>query len=226
MFRADWNVVQTRVIELAQIAERSRKCETNAARGHRVLRYAPWRVAFWFRGTKMPNVLIVACSHPGRCPGLWATFGLTARPNHFQNAVLKSAISRQAKVSKLSLVFWLNEIVHKCTTFQGHICNNIRFDTPSFILLSVIRDRDDSLRNFFPSKTFQPFIYCAIDLFISGLPLNGWARQPFIAEGSGPERDLFAGYILLVSLPFVFVFSNDIFTSPQLRGSCTIVVGK
>ena len=189
-----------RVIEFAQIAERSRKCEINAARGG--IACDVTRSGAWHFGTKMPNVLIVAYAHPGRCPGLWATFGLTARPNHFQNTV------------------------HKCTTFQSHICNNIRFDTPSFILPSVLRDMDDSLRNFFPSKTFQPFIYCAIDLFISGLPMNGWARQPFIAEGSGPERDLFAGYILLVSLPFVFVFSNDIFTSPQLRGRHTTIAGR
>ena len=33
-------------------------------------------------GTKMPNVMFTAYVSPGRCPGLWATFGLTARPNH------------------------------------------------------------------------------------------------------------------------------------------------
>ena len=150
----------------------------------------------------MPNVLIVAYAHPGRCPGLWATFGLTARPNHFQNTV------------------------HKCTTFQGHICNNIRFDTSSFSLPTVLRDKDDSLRNFFPLKTFQPFSFCHIHLFISGLLLNGWVRQPFIAEGFGPGGDLFADYILLVSLPFVFVISKVIFTSPQLRGRHTTIVGR
>ena len=31
---------------------------------------------------KMPNVSIAVYVPPGRCPGLWATFGLTARPNH------------------------------------------------------------------------------------------------------------------------------------------------
>ena len=31
---------------------------------------------------KMPNVSIAVYVSPGRCPGLWATFGLTARPNH------------------------------------------------------------------------------------------------------------------------------------------------
>ena len=30
----------------------------------------------------MPNVSIAVYVSPGRCPGLWATFGLTARPNH------------------------------------------------------------------------------------------------------------------------------------------------
>ena len=30
-------------------------------------------------GTKMPNVLFIAIAYPGRCPGLWATFGLSAR---------------------------------------------------------------------------------------------------------------------------------------------------
>ena len=33
-------------------------------------------------GAKMPNVSIAVHVPPGRCPGLWATFGLTARPNH------------------------------------------------------------------------------------------------------------------------------------------------
>ena len=33
-------------------------------------------------GAKMPNVSIAVHVSPGRCPGLWATFGLTARPNH------------------------------------------------------------------------------------------------------------------------------------------------
>ena len=33
-------------------------------------------------GEKMPNVSIAVYVPPGRCPGLWATFGLTARPNH------------------------------------------------------------------------------------------------------------------------------------------------
>ena len=114
----------------------------------------------------------------------------------------------------------------KCTTFQGHICKNIHFDTPSFILPTVLRDKDDSLRNFFPSKTFQPFSFCHIHLFISGLPLNGWACKPFIAEGFGSGGDLFTDYILLVSLPFVYVFSKDIFTSPQLRGRHTTIVGR
>ena len=31
---------------------------------------------------KMPNVSIAVYVPPGRCPGLCATFGLTARPNH------------------------------------------------------------------------------------------------------------------------------------------------
>ena len=34
-------------------------------------------------GAKMPNVSIAVYVSPGRCPGLWATFGLTARPNSF-----------------------------------------------------------------------------------------------------------------------------------------------
>ena len=33
-------------------------------------------------GAKMPNVSIAVYVPPGRCPGLWATFGLTARPDH------------------------------------------------------------------------------------------------------------------------------------------------
>ena len=36
----------------------------------------------FLRSAKMPNVSIAVYVSPGRCPGLWATFGLTASPNH------------------------------------------------------------------------------------------------------------------------------------------------
>ena len=50
---------------------------------------APWHCkrgyALEARGifalAKMPNVLIANNVSPGRCPVLWATLGLTARPN-------------------------------------------------------------------------------------------------------------------------------------------------
>ena len=42
-------------------------------------------------GAKMPNVSIAVYVPPGRCPGLWATIGLTARPTCAANAV-KSCI--------------------------------------------------------------------------------------------------------------------------------------
>ena len=127
----------------------------------------------------------------------------------------------------------------KCTTFQGHICKNIHFDTPSFILPTVLRDKDDSLRNFFPSKTFQPFSFCHIHLFISGLPLNGWACKPFIAEGFGSGGDLFADYFTCLSALCVRFFKGHFYfptiagkahhncgaTSPQLWGRYTTVVG-
>ena len=38
-------------------------------------------------GAKMPNVSIAVYVPPGRCPGLWATFGLTARHTYAANAV-------------------------------------------------------------------------------------------------------------------------------------------
>ena len=130
---------------------------------------------------------------------------------------------------------------YQCTTFQGHICNNIHFDTPFFILPTVLRDKDDSLRNFFPSQTIQPFIYCAIVLFISGLPLNGWACQPFIAEGFGPGRGFISrlyftcfsalcirflkGYFYFPTLAGK-VLHNCGAASPQLRGRYTAVVGQ
>ena len=40
-------------------------------------------------GAKMPNVSIAVNVAPGRCPGLWATFGLTARPNHLLGVLHK-----------------------------------------------------------------------------------------------------------------------------------------
>ena len=47
-----------------------------------------------------------------------------------------------------------------------------------------------------------------------------------LLKGLGLEGDLLADYILLVSLSFVFVFSKGIFTSPQLRGRYTTIVGR
>ena len=41
-----------------------------------------------------------------------------------------------------------------------------------------------------------------------------------------PTGALFAGHILLVSLPYSFVFSTDILIAPQLRGNCTTIVGQ
>ena len=46
--------------------------------------YAPEaRGIFEPYGSKMPNVLFNAIAFPGRCPGLGATIGLTARHNHY-----------------------------------------------------------------------------------------------------------------------------------------------
>ena len=119
-----------------------------------------------------------------------------------------------------------NQFSSKCTTFQGNIRSNIHLDTPFFILPTVLRDKDDSLRNFFPSKTFQPFIYCAIDLFISSLPLNGWVRQPFIADGFGPGGDCSRAIFYLFLCPLISFFQRSFFTSPQLRGRLTTIVGR
>ena len=53
---------------------------------------APWHCLLELRArgawhfcasAKMPNVLIAEYVHPGRCPGLWATIGLSARPIFF-----------------------------------------------------------------------------------------------------------------------------------------------
>ena len=116
---------------------------------------------------------------------------------------------------------------------QGHICKNIHFDTPSFILPTVLRDKDDPLRNFFPSQTFQLFIYCAIDLFISGLPLNGWACQPFIAERVRPEGIYSRVLFYLFLCPFISFFQRSFLLphncgegTPQLWGDFTTIVGK
>ena len=43
-------------------------------------------------GAKMPNVSIAVYVPPGRCPGLWATFGLSARPNHLLGVCANSFI--------------------------------------------------------------------------------------------------------------------------------------
>ena len=40
-----------------------------------------------FARAKMPNVSIAVYVPPGRCPGLRATIGLTARPNHLTSVL-------------------------------------------------------------------------------------------------------------------------------------------
>ena len=126
-----------------------------------------------------------------------------------------------------------NQFSCKWTTFQGNIRSNIHLDTPFFILPTVLRDKDDSFRNFFPSKTFQPFIYCAIDLFISSLPLNGWVRQPFIADGFGPGGDCSRAIFYLFLCPLISFFQRSFLLphncgegSPQLWGGFTTIVGR
>ena len=45
-------------------------------------------------------------------------------------------------------------------------------------------------------------------MFISGLPLNGWARQPFIAEGLGPEGIYSQTIVYLFLRPLFLFFFN------------------
>ena len=135
----------------------------------------------------------------------------------------------------------MKQTSYKCTTFQGHIRSNIHFDTPFFILPTVLRGKDDSLPNFFPLKTFQPFSFRHIRLFISGLPLNGWAHQPFIAEGFGPGRGFIRRlYFTCFSVLWFRFFKGHFYfptiagkahhncgaASPQLWGRYTTIVGQ
>ena len=74
----------------------------------------------------MPNVSIAVYVSPGRCPGLWATFGLTARPNHLLDVLHKRSVLRslaqifadkinrgQKSLLVIILGFVRNDIIHK-----------------------------------------------------------------------------------------------------------------
>ena len=95
--------MQASAIELANIAERSRKsqeiklawiaeCSRHYEKGNlldegqrpvalRVCVTCFWRVAFLRRRLKNAECINRGVRYPGRCPGLWATIGLTARRN-------------------------------------------------------------------------------------------------------------------------------------------------
>ena len=68
------------------------------------------RVAF-LREAKMPNVLIAACVSPGRCPGLWATIGLSAR--HNEGNVRLMAVPVFGNCAARSREFYLNRALHR-----------------------------------------------------------------------------------------------------------------
>ena len=97
--------MQASAIELAHIAERSRKsqeiklawiaeCSRHYEKGNllyegqrpvalRVCVTRSGRVAFLRRRLKNAECINRGVRYPGRCPGLWAVTGLTARPNSF-----------------------------------------------------------------------------------------------------------------------------------------------
>ena len=118
----------------------------------------------------------------------------------------------------------VNLIALTCTTFQG-TSEQYSFWHTLFYFANCPPWQGRFLTQFFPLEnlsTFQllpyPFVYKRLTAERLGVPtIHCWK-----GEAGG---DLFSGSVLLVSLPFYFVFSKVIFTSPQLRGRHTTIVG-
>ena len=71
-------------------------------------------------GAKMPNVSIAVYVSPGRCPGLWATFGLTARHTCAANA-MKSCIYMNQFQDKTNPSFSTDHLLAKLTALPTNI---------------------------------------------------------------------------------------------------------
>ena len=84
--------------------------------------------------------------------------------------------SRQAKANKFSLVFWLNEIVHRYIPF-GALCGRFakRPEKCPFPIGAYIR-------NFFPEKPSTPVTNSCIYLFSSGLRVYSWGVKPVTTQ--------------------------------------------
>ena len=84
--------------------------------------------------------------------------------------------SRQAKANKFSLVFWLNEIVHRYIPF-GALCGRFakRPEKCPFPIGAYIR-------NFFPEKPSIPVTNSCIYLFSSGLRVYSWGVKPVTTQ--------------------------------------------
>ena len=82
-------------------------------------------------------VIDIRCGHycPNQKVGFHPTFSALGRASKLpllslNENVLKSAISRQAKASKLSLVLWLNEIVALTYAIPSSSISKMRVEPP------------------------------------------------------------------------------------------------
>ena len=74
-------------------------------------------------GAKMPNVSIAVYVPPGRCPGLCATFGLSARPNHLLGVCANSFICMH---------LWLRLGIVQVNLALRSPCTNVQLNTTNF----------------------------------------------------------------------------------------------
>lgn len=114
------------------------------------------------------------------------TFLITKKPFPYFSYKKVDFYQKKAGYTILYIIArWLNRFVIMTKTIKTWTLLCCKWQRRKCFIFSVfyLNLMPFPLRKFFPRKTIQPFIYFAIYLFISRMPLNGWACKPFSAEG-------------------------------------------
>ena len=119
----------------------------------------------------------------------------------------------------------VNLIALTCTTFQG-TSEQYSFWHTLFYFANCPPWQGRFLTQFFPLENLSTIHLLRYRFVYKQFTAERLGAPTFHSWWVWARRGLFAGYILLVSLPFDFVFSKVIFTSPQLRGRLTTIVGR
>ena len=119
----------------------------------------------------------------------------------------------------------VNLIALTCTTFQG-TSEQYSFWYTLFYFANCPPRQGRFLTQFFSLANLSTFQLLPYPFVCEWFTAERLGAPTIHRWRVGPGGDLFIDYILLVSLPFYFVFSKVIFTSPQLRGRHTTIVGR